>query len=46
MYHSFVILEFLDAPVLETGLSDFAGLSPTEQTVALLIDQKLDCPIW
>jgi hypothetical protein len=39
-------LEILDPPISETRLSDFAGLGPTEQTVALHIGQKLDCPVF
>jgi hypothetical protein len=40
------VLEILDPPVLEIGLSGFTGLGPTEQTVALHIGQKLDRPVW
>jgi hypothetical protein len=40
------VLKILDPLVLETGLSGFAGLCPTEQIVVLHIGQKPDCPVW
>jgi hypothetical protein len=39
-------MEIPNPPVSEIGLSSFARLDPTEQTIALHIGQKLDCPVW
>jgi hypothetical protein len=40
------ILGILDHLISEIGTSSFAELGSAEQTVALCISQKPDCPVW